>query len=194
MKNLKSAAAIISLVITLIFSASAILNAEAVYGAKNTLELNGSISISYTAETDASRTSIVTGPGIHYFPVDSFHLGLRPFLDYRIVYTRDTEEYTTSASFTPVLQAGYVFRLSDNLFFDLAPEIGYSIDYPLSADDEVNYRYMYYGLITALKVQAGNALIDIYIQQTIKDHISDEGPDGYYQVSLGLGFSVFFNM
>lgn len=191
MKNIKTAALMIFVNVILLCSGTA-LYAESVYGTKGTIELSGSISMSYTEEVDSRKFSLSTGPGIHYFPVDSFHIGIKPLWDYDLVYSKDVKDYNTGANFTPVVQAGYVIGLSQNLFFDIAPEIGYSFVYPYSSEGDVNFRYMHYGLLTGLKVVSNNAIINVFIQQTIRDHISDEGPDGYYRVMLGLGFSVFF--
>jgi len=191
MKNIK-AAALPVIASLFLFCSGSLLYAEPEYATRGTIELSGSISMSYTEEVDSRKFSLSTGPGIHYFPVDSFHIGVKPLWDYDLVYSRDVKDYNTGANFTPVVQAGYVIGISRNLFFDIAPEIGYSFVYPYSSEGDVNYRYMHYGLLTGLKVQSGSALINVFIQQTIRDHISDDGPDGYYRVMLGLGFSVFF--
>ncbi len=93
------------------------------YAKKGILEYGGGVSFRGTFEEYGKHYSIGFSPHINYFIFDKFYLGISPVISYNYNDNKNYKNYSFY-SLSPTLSIGYAIGLSDDLFFNIAPNIG----------------------------------------------------------------------
>jgi hypothetical protein len=174
---------------------------EKIYAKKGIVEIQGSVNFSYMGDSQFSNYSLNFNfnPGIHYFVVDGFHIGLVPafgvsYRDFKGAYYGNAYYLpykSTSVYLSPGLIIGYAFTLSPkSLYLDVSGLFHYNFSvYESSEYPTDSYYYFSSGLNLVLKYIIHNVSINtgLYYSNNFSEL-------GIYNHSLGisLGFSVFF--
>lgn len=159
------------------------------YGEKKTLELNGSICLDMNFYENSETYELDTTLGVKYFFKDNFSIGLTPNMSFRVNNTklRKSGYY----NIVPFLSLGYLIKIKENLYYEIAPEIGicnHFFDY--HGDDRV-----YYGINNFFKYTINkNSILFANINMSYIDFFNESYGNNYINIKLYLGYSFWFNL
>ncbi|MDY6933909.1 MAG: hypothetical protein SVZ03_06760 [Spirochaetota bacterium] len=162
------------------------------FAQKDVLEISGGISVLSHIDDDSKVHRVSFSPAIDYYLIDNIHFGISP-ASYFTYNDYDKFENSKTIGFRPNLIAGYTFKIDNNLFFDISPSIGYGYLKVFNSDDDT-HKSISYGLDISLKYDLDGALINLRLGQLYTDYIDNSSLDDYYDISIGLGYSLYFDI
>ncbi len=170
---------------------------ERSYGDKGIKEHHAYLYSSFFTNDNFDNFTISAVYRADYFLLKNinFGFGIRYSYSKKDVYYYDDKYKDKESTFGPLARIGYLFTISNNLYFDIAPAIGLfhrSISSHLYGKN--NYFYIPVSINTSLKFKFSNAFFNVKMDHQFIDYRSSENTgwsDTYYYIMIGLGFSIF---
>ncbi len=165
------------------------------YAQEGILEIGGGISFSAVVEDEYKLYFAGLTPILNYYFFNKIHFGISPS-SYFSYYVIDKEENCKTISLHPTLSGGYTFNINNNLFFDISPNIGYGYSKSIGCCNDARMKSVIYGLNFSLKYDLQGALFNISLNQSYTDYFdkTEDYVDNNYNIRLGLGFSLYFDI
>lgn len=167
------------------------------YASKGTIEIGGSINMSYASYRSVSNdTGYIDAqanifPYFTYFLVDNFHIGGGPGLSLSYwAYEYGTPSVRRTFMLAPGLTFGYTVPITHSLFFDITLTSGFSYTVASNFFNEGFNDKIVLALAPGVKWNVGRGLIACGLSVGY----AKNGPTGYDRVQIGLStaFSVYF--
>ena len=155
----------------------------AVYSEKKVWEFSGSGSFSAKFYQYNKAYEIDISPGVSYFIVRRIHIGVKTMLVYIISNSDISGKRHHFYHSIEFISSGYVFKLKDQFYLDLAADYGITI----SKSEEPRY----YLFTAALKYDLNPALINLNLVYRYIDYERKSIMTDYSELNLGLGISIY---
>jgi hypothetical protein len=162
------------------------------YGKRGIIELNGALSVSGNSE-DSNSIRFNAGPGFNYFVADNVYIGADLYVGIRrglvskyYLYFYSRRYPKTFVDLGLSIPVGFLFRLKDQIYFNLAPEMQFIVA-------DLKHFRAYQNFITSIKFTVSNAVINVGVKHNFFYLTEKKISDVYYSFNLFLGLSVFFN-
>ena len=155
----------------------------AAYAEKGIWELAGNGSFSAKFYQSHKEYEINITPGVSYFFFRRMHAGIRTMLSYIISNSDFSDKRHHFYHSIDFLSVGYVFKLRDQFYLDLAADYGITIS---KSEEPFNYLFT-----TALKYDLNPALIQLNLTYRYIDYKERSIMSDYSELNLGLGISIY---